>query len=258
MADQRMDYTCPMHPDVHSTVPGNCPKCGMTLEAATVIAPAIRTQYTCTMHPQIVRNEPGSCPICGMTLEPMTVAVSQANPELDNMTRRFWTCAALTLPLLATMVSDIVPGHGLQHLLKGRLLGWFEFAIATPVVAWGGWPFFQRGWASITSRNLNMFTLISVGAGSAYLYSVVAVALPQLFPPSFRDMSGQLGLYFEAAAVITVLVLLGQVLELKARSQTSGAIKALLGLAPKTARRIAPDGTEQDVDLNAIQVGDKL
>lgn len=258
MADQRMDYTCPMHPDVHSAVPGNCPKCGMTLEAATVIAPAIRTQYTCTMHPQIVRNEPGTCPICGMTLEPMTVAVSQANPELDNMTRRFWTCAALTLPLLAIMVSDIVPGHGLQHLLKGRLLGWFEFAIATPVVAWGGWPFFQRGWASITSRNLNMFTLISVGAGSAYLYSVVAVALPQLFPPSFRDMSGQLGLYFEAAAVITVLVLLGQVLELKARSQTSGAIKALLGLAPKTARRVAPDGTEQDVDLNAIQVGDKL
>jgi Cu+-exporting ATPase len=146
----------------------------------------------------------------------------------------------------------------LQHLLKGQLLGWFEFASVTPVVLWGGWPFFRRGWASIISRNLNMFTLISIGAGSAYLYSVVAVALPQLFPPSFRDMSGQLGLYFEAAAVITVLVLLGQVLELKARSQTSGAIKALLGLAPKTARRIGADGTEQDVDLNAIQVGDKL
>jgi P-type Cu+ transporter len=258
MVDQRMDYTCPMHPDVHSAVPGSCPKCGMTLEAATVAAPAVRTQYTCPMHPQIMRNEPGNCPICGMTLEPMTVAVSGANPELDSMTRRFWICAGLTLPLIAIMVSDIVPGHGLQHLLKGRLLGLFEFAIATPVVVWGGWPFFQRGWASITSRNLNMFTLISVGAGSAYLYSVVAVALPQLFPPSFRDMSGQLGLYFEAAAVITVLVLLGQVLELKARSQTSGAIKALLGLAPKTARRIAPDGTEQDVDLNAIQVGDKL
>ena len=156
------------------------------------------------------------------------------------------------------MVSDILPGHALQHLLKGQLLGWFEFAIATPVVVWGGWPFFQRGWASIISRNLNMFTLTSIGAGSASFYSVVAVALPQLFPASFRDTSGQLGLYFEAAAVITVLVLLGQVLELKARSQTSGAIKALLGLAPNTARRIAADGTEQDVDLNAIQVGDKL
>jgi Cu+-exporting ATPase len=258
MADRKIDYTCPMHPDVHSAVPGNCPKCGMALEPATIIAPAIRTRYTCPMHPQIVRNEPGNCPICGMTLEPLTVTIDEANPELDSMTRRFWVCAALTLPLLAIMVSDILPGHALQHLLKGQLLGWLEFAIATPVVVWGGWPFFQRGWASIISRNLNMFTLISIGAGSAYLYSVVAVALPQLFPPSFRDMSGQLGLYFEAAALITVLVLLGQVLELKARSQTSGAIKALLGLAPKTARRIAANGTEQDVDLNAIQVGDKL
>jgi len=214
--------------------------------------------YTCPMHPRIVRNEPGNCPICGMTLEPLTIAIDETNPELDSITRRFWVSAALTLPLLAIMISDILPGHGLQRLLKGQLLGWFEFAIATPVVLWGGWPFFQRGWASIISRNLNMFTLISIGAGSAYLYSVVAVALPQLFPPSFRNMSGQLGLYFEAAAVITVLVLLGQVLELKARSQTSGAIKALLGLAPKRARRIAADGTEQDVDLNAIQVGDKL
>jgi Cu+-exporting ATPase len=230
----------------------------MALEAATIAAPTMRTQYTCPMHPQIVRNEPGNCPICGMTLEPMTAAANEANPELDSMTRRFWVCAALTLPLLAVMVSDILPGHVLQHLLKGQLLGWFEFAIATPVVVWGGLPFFQRGWASIISRNLNMFTLISIGAGSAYLYSVVAVVLPQLFPPSFRDMSGQLRLYFEAAAVITVLVLLGQVLELRARSQTSGAIKALLGLAPKTARRIAADGAEQDVDLNAIQVGDKL
>jgi Cu+-exporting ATPase len=230
----------------------------MALEPATVIAPAIRTRYTCPMHPQIVRNEPGNCPICGMTLEPLTVTIDETNPELDSMTRRFWVSAALALPLLAIMVSDILPGHGLQRLLKGQRLGWFEFAIATPVVLWGGWPFFQRGWASIIGRNLNMFTLISIGAGSAYLYSVAAVALPQLFPPSFRDTSGQLGLYFEAAAVITVLVLLGQVLELRARSQTSGAIKALLGLAPKTARRISTDGTDEDVDLNAIQVGDKL
>ena len=258
MIDLMMDYICPMHPDVHSVVPGTCPRCGMSLEAATVNAPAVPTQYTCPMHPQVVRNEAGNCPICGMTLEPTTVPVSEANPELDNMTRRFWVCAALTLPLLAIMVTDILPSHALQHFLRGELLGWAEFAVATPVVLWGGWPFFQRGWASIINRSPNMFTLVSIGSGSAYLYSVVAVALPEIFPASFRDMAGQLGLYFEAAAVIIVLVLLGQILELKARSQTSGAIKALLGLAPKTARRIAADGTEQDVDLNAIQVGDTL
>jgi Cu+-exporting ATPase len=221
-------------------------------------APAVHTQYTCAMDPQIVRRQPGNCPICGMTLEPMTVTVDETNPELDTMTRRLWFGVAFTLPLLAVMVSDVLSGHPIQHLLTDRSLGWVEFAFATPVVLWGGWPFFERGWSSIVSRHLNMFTLISIGAGSAYLYSVVAVILPQLFPTSFRDMSGQLGLYFEAAAVITVLVLLGQVLELKARSQTSGAIKALLGLAPTIARRISVDGTEQDVDLKAILKGDKL
>jgi Cu+-exporting ATPase len=251
-------YTCSMHPEVHKDGPGDCPKCGMALEPETMSAPATRTQYTCPMHPQIIRDEPGNCPICGMALEPMTVTANEANPELDIMTRRFWISAALTLPLLVIMASDFLPSHPIQGLLKGSLLGWFELAIATPVVLWGGWPFFQRGWASIISRNLNMFTLISIGAGSAYLYSLVAVFMPQLFPASFRDVSGQLGLYFEASAVITVLVLLGQVLELKARSQTSGAIKALLGLTPKTARRISANGQEQDVDLNQIQVGDSL
>jgi Cu+-exporting ATPase len=251
-------YTCPMHPEIHKDAPGDCPKCGMALEPETMTAPTTKTQYTCPMHPQIIRDEPGNCPICGMTLEPMTVTVSEANPELDSMTRRFWIGAALTLPLLAIMVSDLLPSHPIQRLLAGSSLGWFELAIASPVVLWGGWPFFQRGWASIVSRNLNMFTLISIGAGSAYLYSLVAVFMPQLFPASFRDMSGQLGLYFEAASVITVLVLLGQVLELKARSQTSSAIKALLGLAPKTARRISANGEEQDVDLKQIQVGDSL
>jgi Cu+-exporting ATPase len=251
-------YICPMHPEVHQMGPGSCAKCGMALEPEVQVAPSTRTQYTCPMHPQIVRDEPGDCPICGMALEPMTITVNEANPELDSMTRRFWIGAALTLPLLAIMISDFLPGRPIQGLLKGVWLGWFELAIASPVVLWGGWPFFQRGWASIISRNLNMFTLISIGAGTAYLYSVVAVFMPQLFPATFRDMSGQLGLYFEAAAVITVLVLLGQVLELKARSQTSSAIKALLGLAPKTARRIAADGQEQDVDLNEIQVGDSL
>jgi Cu+-exporting ATPase len=251
-------YTCPMDPEVRLLGPGTCPKCGMALDPETVAAPATRTQYTCPMHPQIVRDQPGACPICGMALEPMTVTVADTNPELDSMTRRFWIGAALTLPLLAIMVSDSLPGRPLQHLLHGPLLGWLEFALATPVVLWAGWPFFERGWMSVVTRNLNMFTLIAIGAGSAYLYSVVAVVMPQLFPPSFRDMSGQLGLYFEAAAVITVLVLLGQVLELKARSQTGGAIRALIGLAPKTARRISADGQEHDVDLGQINVGDSL
>jgi P-type Cu+ transporter len=252
------DYTCPMHPEVHQPGPGNCPKCGMALEATTVAMSASRMQYTCPMHSEIVRDQPGNCPICGMALEPRDVTTDTVNPELVKMTRRFWISVALTFPLLGVMVSDILPGHPIQHLLSGALLSWIEFALATPVVLWAGWPFFERGWESVTHRSPNMFTLIAIGAGSAYLYSVAAVVAPGIFPATFRDMSGNLGLYFEAAAVITVLVLLGQVLELKARSQTSGAIKALLGLAPKTARRIAADGSEQDVDLNAIQVGDNL
>jgi P-type Cu+ transporter len=251
-------FTCPMHPEVHMVEDGGCPKCGMAPEPETVNTPVTHSQYTCPMHPQIVRDQPGNCPICGMTLEPMTVTVEETNPELARMTRRLWVGVGFTLPLFAVMMSDLLPSHPIQHLLAGRSLGWMELAFATPVVLWGGWPFFQRGWTSIVSRNLNMFTLISIGSGAAYLYSVAAVLVPQLFPASFRDMSGQLGLYFEAAAVITVLVLLGQVLELKARSQTSGAIKALLGLAPKTARLISGDGTERDVDLKAIQVGEKL
>ncbi len=256
--EKAAEYVCPMDPEVHQTGPGSCPKCGMALEPATLTAAPTKTEYTCPMHPEIVRDGPGDCPICGMALESRTVPMEEANPELDSMMRRLWIGVALTLPLLAVMVSEMVPGHPLQRLLSGRALGWFEFAVATPVVLWGGWPFFQRGWASIVSRNLNMFTLIAVGSGSAYLYSVAAVIAPGAFPASFRMADGQVGLYFEAAAVITVLVLVGQVLELKARSQTSSAIKALLGLAPKTARRIAADGAEQDVDLNMIHVGDRL
>jgi Cu+-exporting ATPase len=256
--EAKADYTCPMHPEVHKMGPGSCPKCSMALEPATIEVPESRTEYTCPMHPQIVRDAPGSCPICGMALEPRTVSADEENPELVSMTRRFWVGVALTLPLLAVMVSDILPSHPIQHLFSGALLGWIEFALATPVVLWAGWPFFERGWQSVVHRSPNMFTLIAIGSGSAYLYSVAAVVAPGIFPAAFRDMSGNLGLYFEAAAVITVLVLLGQVLELKARSQTSGAIKALLGLAPKTARRIAADGTESDVDLSTIQVGDKL
>lgn len=250
-------YTCPMHPEVQADRPGSCPKCGMALEPVDLSA-TDRVEYTCPMHPQIVRNQPGSCPICGMALEPRNVTASASNPELDDMTRRFWIGVVLTIPLLAVMVSDILPGHPLQHLLSGQLLGWIELALATPVVLWAGWPFFERGWASIVHRSPNMFTLIAIGTGAAYLYSVAAVVAPGIFPSTFRDMSGNLGLYFEAAAVITVLVLLGQVLELKARSQTSSAIKALLGLAPKTARRISEDGKEADVALGEIQVGDRI
>jgi P-type Cu+ transporter len=253
-----VQYTCPMHPEVLSQKAAACPQCGMALESTQPSSVTTRTEYTCPMHPQIVRDGPGACPICGMALEPRTVTAGAANPELTSMTRRLWIGAVLTLPLLAIMVSDVLPGRPLQQFLPGQLLGWIEFALATPVVLWGGWPFFERGWASIVHRSLNMFTLIAIGSGAAYLYSVVAVLAPGLFPATFRDGTGNLGLYFEAAAVITVLVLLGQVLELRARSRTGGAIQALLGLAPKTARRISPDGSEADVPLIEVAVGDLL
>ena len=243
-----------MHPEVLSAKPGVCPKCGMALEPTEPIKPNERTEYTCPMHPQIVRDGPGACPICGMALEPRTVNAATANPELTSMTRRLWISALLTLPLLAIMVSGLLPSHPLE----GRLLGWIELALATPVVLWGGWPFFERGWASVVHRSLNMFTLIAMGTGAAYFYSLAAVSAPSLFPASFRDAQGNLGLYFEAAAVITVLVLLGQVLELRARSQTSGALQALLGLAPKTARRLASGGNEVDVAISEVVVGDRL
>ncbi|WP_158750623.1 copper-translocating P-type ATPase [Acidobacterium sp. S8] len=251
-------FACPMHPEVRAEKPGPSPKCGMALEPVDPASTAGRTEYTCPMHPEIVRDQRGSCPICGMALEPRNVSVDSANPELTNMTRRFWVAVVLTAPLLAVMVSAMLPGHPLERLLPGRWLGWVEFALATPVVLWAGWPFFERGWASVVHRSPNMFTLIAMGAGAAYLYSIAAVFAPGIFPRTFRDMSGNLALYFEAAAAITALVLLGQVLELKARSQTSSAIRALLGLAPKTARRISQDGKEADVVLSEIQVGDHL
>jgi len=211
------------------------------------------------MHPQIVRDKPGSCPICDMALEPRTAgAVEGPDRELVDMTRRFWIGLVLTLPLLAFVMGDMLPGQPLRHLIAGQVSAWLQFVLATPVVLWAGWPFFERGWASIVNRSLNMFTLIALGTGMAYVYSVVGTLAPQLFPASFRTHGSEVGLYFEAAAVITVLVLLGQVLELRARSQTSSAIKALLRLAPPIARRLQPNSTEEDVPLEHVQVGDRL
>jgi P-type Cu+ transporter len=216
-------------------------------------------QWTCPMHPQIVRAKPGSCPICGMALEPMVPAVGDAaNPELRDMTRRFWVGVALSLPLLAVTMADHVVKPALDALIAPRSAVWVQLILATPVVLWGGWPFFRRGWASLVSRRLNMFTLIALGTGVAYLYSLVAALAPGIFPPSFRTPEGQVALYFEAAAVIVTLVLLGQVLESRARSQTGSAIRALLDLAPKQARLVRDDGSEEDVALEAVVSGDRL
>ena len=255
-ADMEREYTCPMHPEVRQKAPGACPKCGMALEPVDV-APVTQVEWTCPMHPEIVRDGPGSCPICGMALEPRTVTLEEKNPELDDMTRRFRWSAGITVPILALMVSEFVPGQPLQRVLPHGWLNWILLALASPVVLWGGWPFFVRGWASVLNRNLNMFTLIALGVGAAYAYSVVAVLVPEFFPDSFRTM-GEVAVYFEPAAVIVVLVLLGQVLELRARSRTSTAIRNLLGLAPKTARRIESDGSERECPLEQVQVGDHL
>ncbi len=210
------------------------------------------------MHPEIVRPGPGSCPICGMALEPRTVSIeAEENPELRDMTRRLWISLALTLPLLGIAMADMLPGMPVQHALPAGWLPWIELLLATPVVLWGGWPFFQRGWSSIVNRSTNMFTLIALGTGAAYAYSVAATLAPGIFPASFREMDGMPPVYFEAAAAITTLVLLGQVLELRARSRTGAAIRALLDLTPKTAR-ILRDGSEQDIPLEQVQPGDRL
>jgi len=251
-------WICPMDPEVRSEKSGSCPKCGMALEAELPVV-ATRTEWTCPMHPQIVRDKPGSCPICGMALEPRTVTLEEPeNPELVDMSRRFGVSTLLTAPLLALMVGALLPGEPFHHWLPPTAMGLLELALATPVVLWGGWPFFVRGWQSVVNRSPNMFTLIALGVGVAFAYSVAAVLAPGIFPASFRDASGRVGTYFEAAAVITTLVLLGQLLELRARSQTGTAIRALLRLAPKTARRLTNTGEEEDVPLGLVQVGDRL
>jgi Cu+-exporting ATPase len=255
-------YVCPMCAKVRETQPGACPSCGMALEPETPLAAAARTEYTCPMHAEIVRTEPGSCPICGMALEPRTVAaVPEENPELRDMTRRFWVSVVLTVPLLAVAMISML-GYKLTVDLDLNGIGIdvprLEFLFATPVVLWCGWPFFRRFWMSLVNRSPNMFTLIGMGTGVAYFYSVVATVAPRIFPASLRGMGGYPDVYFEAAAAITTLVLLGQVMELRARSQTSAAIRALLDLSPKTARVLSTDGSEKDIPPDHVKPGDRL
>jgi Cu+-exporting ATPase len=258
-AGKEATYTCPMHPEVRQQGPGACPKCGMALEPLDSAALVSKTEWVCPMHPEIVRDAPGSCPICGMALEPQTASREEAeNPELADMTRRFWVSVALTAPLLVVAMGGMLPGRPIERMLGPTLGSWLQLVLASPVVLWAGWPFFVRGWQSIIRRSPNMFTLISLGVSVAYVESLLATVAPQLFPSAFREHGGRVAAYFEASAGIITLVLLGQVLELRARSRTGSAIRALLGLAPKTARRLRSDGTEEDVPLDQVVVGDRL
>ena len=245
-------YVCPMDPEVRESKPGACPKCGMALEPETL-------EYTCPMHPEIVREGPGNCPICGMALEPRVAAglAQEDESELRSMQNRLWISAALSVPLLALSMGGMAAESALHNLPAGAM-GWLQLALATPVVLWGGWPFFQRGWASLVNRHLNMFTLIAMGTGVAYLYSVIAVLAHGVFPPSLLGHDGRPEVYFEASAIIVTLVLLGQVLELRARRHTSSAIKALLDLSPKTAQRVRPDGSDEQIPLDHVLRGDRL
>ena len=250
-------FTCPMHPEVRSDQPGSCPKCGMALEPV-LPRPAQKTEWVCPMHPQIVRDAPGTCPICGMALEPrVPTAREEESPELREMSRRLWVSAALSLPLVLLETGDMMTGGLVSRLVPAPTRTLVELALASPVCTWGAWPFYVRAVQSLRNRSLNMFTLIGLGVFVAYAYSLVAALLPGIFPASFRQ-DGEVAVYFEAAGVIVTLILLGQVLELRARGATSAAIKKLLGLAPKTARRLKDDGSEQDVPLEAVAVGDRL
>jgi P-type Cu+ transporter len=252
-------YVCPMDPEVDELQPGSCPKCGMALEPNPAVQLMQRAEWTCPMHPEIVREAPGACPICGMALEPRTARAEQPeNTELLDMRRRFLVAALLSAPLVLIAMRDLLPFLGIERLAAPGALRWIELALASPVVLWSGWPFLVRFGRSLTSRNLNMFTLVGLGVGVSYAYSLVAVLAPGIFPESFYVHGGHPGVYFEAAAVIVTLVLLGQVLELSARSRTGAAIRALLELAPKRARRIADDGSETDVPLDEVRVGDRL
>jgi Cu+-exporting ATPase len=250
-------FTCPMHPEVVGDRPGSCPKCGMALEPVRPSSARKKVVFTCPMHPEIEQDHPGSCPICGMALEPKSVQPEseEDDSELRNMTRRFWVSVVLTVPVLLLAMLPML-GVPVHHWLGATAHAWVQLALSTPVVLWGGWPFFERGWRSIVTWNLNMFTLIAIGTGAAYLYSLIAVLFPSLIPENFQH-HGTVEVYFEAAAVIITLVLLGQVLELRARRRTGAAIRELLSLAPPTAR-VVKDGQEQEVPLEEVQQGDIL
>ena len=251
-------YFCPMCGGVEGDTPGSCPKCGMALERNPVFREPKKIIYTCPMHPQIEQDHPGNCPICGMTLEPKTVGVGdeEERREVNSLSRKFWIALVLTIPVLILAMGHAIPGLHLDTIVPRQIGKWIEFGLTTPVVLWAGGFFFTRAWQSIVNRSLNMFTLIAVGVGAAYFYSAVAVIAPGIFPESFRR-HGEVDLYFEAAAVITTLVLLGQLIEAKARSRTGQAIKALLGLAAKTAHRVR-NGQEEEIPVDAIQKGDLL
>lgn len=250
-------YTCPMHPEVQSDKPGNCPKCGMALELSRPAGQKQTVIYTCPMHPEVEQDGPGTCPKCGMALEPKTVQpdTDEDDSELRSMTLRFWVAVILAVPLLLLSMLPMI-GVPLDHWLGSTLHLWLQLVLSTPVVLWCGWPFFERGWRSIVTWNLNMFTLIAIGTGSSYLYSLLALLFPTLIPDAFRHQ-GAVHVYFEAAAVIVTLVLLGQVLELRARRRTGAAIRELLSLAPPTAR-IVRDGQEREVPLKEVHQGDSL
>jgi len=256
--DESAIYTCPMHLEIEQQGPGICPKCGMALEPKGIPVIATKTEYTCPMHPEIVQDHPGSCPKCGMALEAVTVEAEEDTTELDYMSRRFWLSAVLAIPVLfSAMAAEFWPQE-MAELIDPNLRQWLEMIVATPVIVWGGWIFYVRAIQSVITRNLNMFTLIGLGVSVAYTYSIVATIVPGIFPPEVFNDVGVVPVYFEAAAVITALILLGQVLELRARSQTNAAIKLLLGLAPKTARIVRDDGTEEDIPMEHVQVGDTL
>lgn len=252
-------YTCPMHPEIEQIGPGSCPKCGMDLEVKDVMSAATtKTEYSCSMHPEVIQDHPGNCPKCGMALEPTVTEIEEESSELDYMTTRLWISIVLAVPIfLSAMASEMWP-ITVNNLIAPVIRQWAELLLSTPVVWWAGWSFFRRGWQSVINKHLNMFTLIAVGVGIAWTYSIIAVVAPGIFPAKVINEAGLIPVYFEAAAVITTLVLLGQVMELRARSQTNTAIKLLLGLSPKTARIIRDDKAEEDIPLEYVQVGNLL
>lgn len=255
------NYTCPMHPEVEQIGPGDCPKCGMALEAKTIsVVTSSKVKYTCPMHPEVIRDEPGDCPICGMALEPMTVSIAteEENAELTDMRRRFIFAAIFTIPLFIISMGDLIPGQPFSTILSASTRKLIELLLAAPVCLWAAWPFYKRAVQSVKNKSLNMFTLIGLGVSVAFGYSLIATLFPGIFPAAFRNEHGTVDVYFESAAVIVTLILLGQVLELRARSQTGQAIKALLGLAPQTARRINTGGIEDEIPLEQVQIDDLL